>query len=111
VRVSVADKRRLVLTPERRLERGAYQVRWHTVSTEDGHALEGAFAFGVRAAAGAAPAIETGPFARAGWIRILTRILLYAAVLTFVAALLLPLLVGRPRGWPVPGRCGSAAGG
>ena len=46
--------------------RGAYRVDWHTVSTEDGHALEGAFSFGVRADAGAAPALETGPLARGG---------------------------------------------
>jgi hypothetical protein len=30
---------------------GAYEVLWRTVSTEDGHALEGAFGFGVRASA------------------------------------------------------------
>jgi copper transport protein len=97
-----AERRRLVVSPARRLARGAYRVDWHTVSTEDGHALEGAFAFGVRAAAGAAPVLETGPLARAGWVRILARIALYATLLILVAALLLPLLVRRPRGWPVP---------
>src|SRR5215207_10217144 len=102
MRVRVDDRRRLVAVPARRLERGAYAVRWHTVSTEDGHALEGAFAFGVQAEAGAAPALETGPLARDGWVRILARVALYATLLTLVAALLLPLLVRRPRGWPVP---------
>ena len=102
-----AERRRLVLVPERRLERGAYRIDWHTVSTEDGHALEGAFAFGVRAAAGAAPELENGPLARAGWVRILARIALYTTVLTFVAALLAPLLVRRPRGWPVPELAGD----
>ena len=97
-----AERRRLVVVPERRLSRGAYRVDWHAVSTEDGHALEGAFAFGVRAAAGAAPVLETGPFARSGWVRILARIALYTTVLILVAALLLPLLVRRPPGWPVP---------
>jgi copper transport protein len=109
------DRKRLVAVPARRLERGAYTVRWHTVSTEDGHALEGAFAFGVQAEAGAAPALETGPLARAGWVRILTRVALYTTLLTLVAALLLPLLVRRPRGWPVPEVLGAepegAAGG
>ena len=70
--------------------------------TEDGHALEGAFSFGVRADAGAAPALETGPLARAGWVRILARIALYATVLVLAAVLLLPLLFAPPRGWPVP---------
>jgi len=112
VRVAVrADGRRLLLVPERRLARGAYRVDWHTVSTDDGHALEGAFAFGVRAAAGAAPELETGPFARAGWLRILARIALYTTVLMFVAALLLPLLVRRPAGWPVPEPAAGPAAG
>ncbi len=98
----VAERRRLVLTPARELATGAYRVDWHTVSSEDGHALEGAFSFGVRADAGAAPALETGPLARAGWVRILARIALYSTILVLAAALLLPLLIGRPRGWPVP---------
>src|SRR5215212_4809168 len=100
--VSVQQRRRLVLTPSRPLPRGAYRVDWHTVSTEDGHALEGAFAFGVRVPAGAAALLETGPLARGGWVRIGARIALYGTLLTLAAALLLPLLVTRPRGWPVP---------
>src|SRR5688500_8650617 len=88
--------------PERELAAGAYRVDWHTVSTEDGHALEGAFSFGVRADAGAAPALATGPLARWGIVRIAARIALYSTVLVLAAALLLPLLIGRPRGWPVP---------
>src|SRR3954470_8059411 len=64
--VSVQDRRRLVLTPSRPLARGAYRVDWHTVSTEDGHALEGAFSFGVRAGAGAGAPAATGPPAGAG---------------------------------------------
>jgi len=96
------DRKRLVVTPARGLATGAYRVDWHTVSTEDGHALEGAFSFGVRADAGAAPALETGPLARWGIVRIGARIALYATVLVLAAALLLPLLIGRPRRWPVP---------
>jgi len=65
----------------------------------------------VRAAAGAAPELETGPFARAGWLRILARIALYTTVLMFVAALLLPLLVRRPAGWPVPEPAAGPAAG
>jgi len=100
--VAVQDRKRLVLTPSRELATGAYRVDWHTVSTEDGHALEGAFSFGVRADAGAAPALETGPLARGGAVRIAARIALYATILMLAAALLLPLLIARPRGWPVP---------
>jgi copper transport protein len=96
------EGKRLVIVPARELDTGAYRVDWHTVSTEDGHALEGAFSFGVRADAGAAPALETGPLARWGIVRIAARIALYVTVLVLAAALLLPLLIGRPRGWPVP---------
>jgi copper transport protein len=105
------DRKRLVVTPARELATGAYRVDWHTVSTEDGHALEGAFSFGVRADAGAAPALETGPLARWGVVRIAARIALYATVLVLAAALLLPLLIGRPRGWPVPELDPGDAGG
>src|SRR5215217_4641343 len=66
------------------------------VTTGDGHALEGAFAFGVQVPAGAAPLLETGPLARWGWVRIGARIALYTALLMLAAALLLPLLVTRP---------------
>src|SRR5699024_8154208 len=44
----------------------------------------------------------TGPLARYGWVRIGARIALYGTLLTLVALLVLPLLVTRPRGWPVP---------
>src|SRR5829696_9015428 len=96
------NRRKLVVTPAGELPAGPYRVDWHTVSTEDGHALEGAFSFGVRADAGAAPALETGPLARAGAVRIAARIALYSTLLLLAAALLLPLLIARPRGWPVP---------
>ncbi len=109
VTTRVEGGKRLIVTPRSPLDTGAYRVDWHTVSTEDGHALEGAFAFGVRAAAGASPAIETGPLERAGWVRILARIGLYTTVLMLVALLLLPLLVKRPRGWPVPELYGDGA--
>ena len=99
--VRVEGRKRLVITPASELGTGSYRVDWHTVSTEDGHALEGAFAFGVRAAAGAAPAVGTGPLAGGG-ARIAARIALYTTVLVLAALLLLPLLVKRPRGWPVP---------
>src|SRR4029079_2301045 len=80
------EGKRLIVTPSRELGTGAYRVDWHTVSTEDGDGLEGAFAFGVRADAGAAAALETGPLARWGIVRILARIALYTTVLVLAGA-------------------------
>jgi copper transport protein len=103
-RVSVrpVGARRIELVPASPLQRGAYRIAWHTVSTEDGHALEGSYSFGVRApAAGGVHSLEQSPLARAGWVRIALRGALYAFALVFVAALLLPLLTRRAR-WLVP---------
>ncbi|MGH2949309.1 MAG: copper resistance CopC family protein, partial [Solirubrobacteraceae bacterium] len=98
-----ASDRRLVVRPARPLGTGAYRVRWHTVSTEDGHALEGSFSFGVRAAAaGGEHDVEQSPLARAGWVRVALRALLYGAVLLFAAGLLLPVLVRRAPSWLAP---------
>jgi len=101
--------RRLVLTPNRRLPTGAYRLSWHTVSTEDGHALEGSFSFGVRAAAaGGEHAVEQSPLARHGWLRVALRGLLYVMALLFLASLMLPWLVARSAGsWLVPPALGS----
>jgi len=99
----------LVITPKRPLPTGAYRLTWHTVSSEDGHALEGSFSFGVRAAAtGGEHAVEQSPLARSGWLRISLRGLLYVFALLFVAALVLPWLVARsPASWLVPSTLGS----
>jgi copper transport protein len=99
-----ASGRRLVVRPARSLGTGAYRVTWHTVSTEDGHALEGSFSFGVRAAAaGGEHDVEQSPLARAGWIRVALRALLYVTVLLFTAGLLLPLLLRHTApSWSAP---------
>ncbi len=99
-----ASERRLVLRPPARLDGGAYRVRWHTVSTEDGHALEGLFSFGLRArAAGGEHVLEQSPLARGGWLRVTLRALFYVAVLLFAAGLLVPLLVAAGGGsWLAP---------
>lgn len=99
------DGSRLTLTPRRALGRGAYRVTWRTVSTEDGHALEGSFSFGVRApAVGGAAITEESPLARGGWLRAIARIGMYISLLLFSGALLLNAI--RP-GWLVPrGLCG-----
>jgi copper transport protein len=103
VAAQAASDRRLVVRPSRPLPTGAYRVRWHTVSTEDGHALEGSFSFGVRAAAaGGEHDLEQSPLARAGWIRVALRAVLYVAVLLFAAGLLLPLLMRAAPSWLAP---------
>jgi len=98
--------RQLVVKTPKPLGKGAYRVQWHTVSTQDGHALEGSYSFGVRvAAAGGEHTVEQSPLARGGWLRVVLRGLLYAAALVLVAALLLPLLVPvAGHRWPVPDR-------
>jgi copper transport protein len=103
VAAQAASDRRLVVRPAGPLPTGAYRVRWHTVSTEDGHALEGSFSFGVRAAAaGGEHDLEQSPLARAGWVRVALRALLYVAALLFAAGLLLPMLVRRAPSWLAP---------
>lgn len=100
-----ATAKRLVLRPNRELPAGAYRLRWHTVSTEDGHALEGTFSFGVRAAAaGREHVVQQSPFARGGWVRVLLRGLFYVASLLFVGALLLRTLLSRTDSWLAPAR-------
>jgi copper transport protein len=103
VAAQAASDRRLVVRPARPLATGAYRVRWHTVSTEDGHALEGSFSFGVRAVAtGGEHDVEQSPLARSGWVRVALRALLYVAVLLFAAGLLLPMLVRTAPSWLAP---------
>ena len=103
-----ASSKRLVLRPQRDLAEGAYRVRWHTVSTEDGHALEGSFSFGVRAAAaGGEHVVQQSPFARDGWLRVLLRALFYVAALLFVGALMLRILLSREGSWLAPVHLGA----
>lgn len=104
--------KRLVLRLPATLARGAYRVRWHTVSTQDGHALEGSFSFGVRArAVGGEHDVQQSPLARAGWLRVLARVLMYGALLSFAGALGLELLFGRRAvSWLVPTDEGQVEG-
>ena len=99
---------RLSVRPSTALADGPYVVRWFTVSTEDGHALEGTFSFGVRAPAAAVrQSVEQSPLARGGWVRILLRVILYVTVLLFVAAILLPRLMRGGLVWLVPAALGE----
>ena len=111
VELSAPSAEELTLVPSGPLPRGAYVVRWHTVSTLDGHALEGTFSFGVRApAAGGAHALEQSPLARDGWVRVFARVGLYAALLLFVGVLLLRLMLARAgaASWLVPDAVAAA---
>src|SRR6266540_283573 len=59
----------LALRTVGQLPRAPYRVNWHTVSTVDGHALEGSFGFGVRTAAlGGEHQVQQSPLARNGWV-------------------------------------------
>ena len=106
VPASVAiSARQVILTPARPLADGPYRVRWRTVSTEDGHRLEGTFSFGLRAPAlSATAAVEDSPWSSGAWVRIPFRVLLYASLLLLAGALILRALLpdrsGRP--WLAP---------
>jgi copper transport protein len=103
VDAQAASDRRLIVRPAQPLRTGSYRVVWHTVSTEDGHALEGSFSFGVRApAVGGEHDVEQSPLARSGWVRVTLRGLLYVSVLLFAAGLLVPRLVRASPSWLVP---------
>lgn len=95
---------KLIVRPDRRLPKGAYRVVWHSVAADDGHGLDGFISFGVQAAAGGGhSSVTQSPFARDGWLRVLARALMYAALLLFAGALTLRLSLGRRgRSWLVP---------
>ncbi|MCX6386652.1 MAG: copper resistance protein CopC [Solirubrobacterales bacterium] len=93
------NRHEVVITPASPLPRGAYRVSWRTVSTDDGHALEGSFSFGVQAAAVGKATVESDPLARLGWLRAVVRAAMYIALLLFCGGVFLAAL--RPR-WLVP---------
>lgn len=86
VRISEASTK-LALMPVHRLRRGAYRVRWHSVSADDSHTVDGAYLFSV-----AAPV--PGPISRAtrvesadgGWSALLVRSAFDAALIAFCGA-------------------------
>ena len=85
----------MALRPARSLPRGSYRVEWHSVSTDDGHELEGSFSIGVQAPAlGGATTTVAGPFAGLGWLRTLLRAALYPSLFLFAGALMLRTLLG-----------------
>jgi len=57
----VAGDARTLGVPVPPLLRGSYTVSYRAVAADDGHATEGSFSFGVRAAAGAAAPVPVRP--------------------------------------------------
>lgn len=106
VKLAGGGEREILLRPERGLARGPYLVEWHTVSTVDGHALEGSFGFGVRAPPAAGEqALEQSPLARDGWLRIGARAVFYGALFFFAGGVLTAALLRRRdgvAGWLFP---------
>jgi copper transport protein len=98
----------LTFTPRRRLGQGVYEIRWHSVSADDGHALDGTYYFGVGAAAPAgASSSQANPLAGTGWLRVLLRAAFDAALLFFCGGVFCAALLSggrRPAAWLLPDR-------
>jgi copper transport protein len=108
VHVTLAAKspRLLEIRPRTKLSKAAYRVDWHTVSTRDGHPLEGSFGFGVRSTATSDEhSVQLSPLARGGWLRVLARAVFYIALFFFAGGVIVGAVLGR-RGqaaaWLVP---------
>ncbi len=107
VRVRVASGAlELIARPSSRLGRGIYEVRWHSVSADDGHALDGAYYFGVQSSAprGATQA-QASPLAGTGWLRALLRGVFDAALIVFCGGVLCAAALARgrePAAWLIP---------
>ena len=98
---------RLVLRPVHRLARGVYELRWRTVSADDGHTAQGSYAFGVRASVlGPAVSAAPGPLADGGWFRALLEAVFDGALVLFCAGVFCGALLSRPGSdpgaWLVP---------
>lgn len=95
--VSFPGESEVRLIPRVRLDRAAYRIEWRTVSTVDGHALEGSFGFGVGTPAPEGEgSVQQSPLARDGWLRIAARAVFYAALLFFAGGLFAAILLGSP---------------
>jgi copper transport protein len=103
---SAADGTELVARAFGRLARGIYQVRWHSVSADDGHALDGAYYFGVQSSAPQATTqSQASPLGGTGWLRALLRGAFDAALIVFCGGVLIAALLGRgrePADWLIP---------
>ena len=91
----------LVLRPAHRLARGVYEVRWRTVSADDGHTAQGAYSFGVGASVvGPAVSAAPGPLADYGWLRALLDALFGGALILFCGSVFCSGLLSRPGSGP-----------
>ena len=105
-RIELTGRDGVSVRPTDRLPGGVYTVSWYTVSTLDGHPLEGRFEFGVRADAESAQSIEQSPLAGWGWLRIVVRAVFYVALFFFAGGVLAAALLSPRRlaGWLLPER-------
>jgi copper transport protein len=98
----------LTFTPRKRLGQGVYEIRWHSVSADDGHALDGTYYFGVGAPAPAgASSSQANPLSGTGWLRVLLRAAFDAALLFFCGGVFCAALLSRgrqPAAWLLPDR-------
>jgi copper transport protein len=96
-RVTGEGPTRLVLRPVHRLARGVYEVRWRTVSADDGHTAQGSYSFGVRASVlGPAVSATPGPLADGGWLRALLDAVFYGALILFCGGVFCGALLSGP---------------
>lgn len=106
VRLRGVNSERLALIPARRLTRGVYEVRWHSVSADDGHVLDGSYYFGVRTSSpSAAVSSQSSPVAGTGWLRVLLRAALDATLILFCGGVFCAALLARgqePASWLLP---------
>jgi copper transport protein len=96
-----ATGQRIVTQPLVLLRRAVYNVRWHSVSADDGHTLDGSYEFGVQAAAPAGERqAQRATLAGGGWLRALLRTIFYAALIVFCGGVFNSALLasGRPPG-------------
>ena len=86
-----------MLRPVHRLARGVYEVRWRTVSADDGHTAQGSYSFGVRASVlGPAVSAAPGPLADGGWLRALLDAVFYGALILFCGGVFCGALLSGP---------------
>ena len=92
---------RLELRPLARLQRGVYEVRWRTVSADDGHSAEGSYSFGVQASVlGPAVSAAPGPLADGGWLRALLDAIFAGALILFCGSVFCSALLSAPGSGP-----------
>jgi copper transport protein len=83
---AVAGSPLSLVVPVRPLERGVYTVSWRTVSSVDGHATAGAFAFGVRVKPTGVAWAAAGASAAASPLEVIGRWLLVVGLVLLLGA-------------------------